>query len=133
MKSITRDELLAEMDAGDTVVVNVLAKIAYDKIRIKGSVSIPRNELVGGRWTELDRNKEIVVHCSSFSCGASREAADFLETKGFRVRAYEGGIKEWAEADLPVEGTISAKEYLVERYGRPSEMKEPDSTHLKDK
>ncbi len=120
MKSMTKDEVLAKLGVGELVVVNVLKREAYDKIRIKGSISIPRSELESGRWNELDRGKEIVVHCSSYECGASKMAADFLETKGFNVKAYEGGIKEWAEAGLPVEGTISAQQYLKERYGMPS-------------
>lgn len=120
MRSISKDELQAKFGSGDLVVVNVLKKEAYDKIRIKGSISIPRSELEGGRWTELDRSKEIAVHCSSYECSASRTAADFLESKGFNVKAYEGGIKEWAEAGLPMEGTISPKQYLAEKYGKPA-------------
>jgi len=67
---------------------------------------------------ELDKSKEIVTHCSSYECGASRMAAEFLENKGYIAAAYEGGIKEWAEAGLPMEGTISPQQYLVEKYGR---------------
>ena len=120
MRTITRDELAAELGSAHLVVVNVLAQGAFEKIRIKGSISIPRNELERGRWKELDRSKEIVVHCSSFECEASRTAARFLEEKGFDVRAYEGGIKDWAEGGLPTEGTISGKKFVEERYGRPA-------------
>ena len=116
---MSRDELASKLGSPSLVVVNVLAAGAYAKIRIKGSISIPRNELEQGRWRELDRSKEIVVHCSSYECEASRVAASFLEEKGFDVKAYEGGIKEWAEAGLPTEGTISAARFVEERYGNP--------------
>lgn len=119
MKTISKEELSRKLGSPDLVVVNVLAPPAYEKIRIKGSISIPRPELENGRWSELDKGKEVVVHCSSYECGASRAAAEFLENKGYNVAAYEGGIKEWAEAGLPMEGTISPQQYLVERYGRP--------------
>ena len=122
MQTISKSQLVSRLDSGDLVVVNVLKKEAYDKIRIKGSLSIPRKELELGRWQELDKQKEIVVHCSSYECTASRVAADFLESKGFRVKAYEGGMKEWAEADLPVEGSLSALQYLEERYGKPVQL-----------
>jgi rhodanese-related sulfurtransferase len=125
MKTISKDELVAKLNSRDLVIVNVLARPAYEKIRIRGSVSIPRSELEGGRWKELDSKKEIVVHCSSYECGASRMAAEFLEARGFDVKAYEGGIKEWAEAGLPMEGTISPKQYLEERYGKPSTYAAP--------
>lgn len=119
LKSITKDELSSELDSPRLTVVNVLAAGAFEKIRIRGSISIPRNELEQGRWKELDPSKEIVVHCSSYECDASRAAANFLEARGFNVRAYEGGMKEWAEAGLPTEGTISAKQFVEERYGKP--------------
>lgn len=116
MKTITKDELAEKMCRGGTVVVNVLAREGYEKLHIKGSISIPRNELERGGWENLDRTKEVVVHCSSYACGASRMAAEFLEAKGFNVRAYEGGIKEWAEAELPTEGRLSSAEFLAQRY-----------------
>ena len=119
VKSISIRELREEFDSTDVVVVNVLAPPAFEKIRIKGSISMPRMELEAGRWRELDRSKKIVVHCSSYECGASKAAAEFLEAKGYDVFAYEGGVKEWAEADLPMEGTVSPSQYLIDRYGRP--------------
>lgn len=120
MKSITKDELASKMGSGSIVVVNVLKREAFDKIHIRGSISIPRIDLEEGRWEELDKGREVAVHCSSYECGASRLAADFLESKGFDVKAYEGGMKEWCEAGLPVEGTISAQQFLLEKYGRPA-------------
>jgi rhodanese-related sulfurtransferase len=123
MKSITKEELQTRLGSPFMEVVNVLAPPAYEKIHIKGSIHIPLAELRAGRWKELDSSKEIVVHCSSYSCNASREAAEFLESKGLDVRAYEGGIKEWAEAGLPMEGTITPQQYLVEKYGKPESMK----------
>jgi rhodanese-related sulfurtransferase len=120
MKSISKDELRTKLDSGNIVLVNVLKREAYDKIRIRGSISIPRGELESGRWEELEREKEVAVHCSSYQCDASRMAANFLEAKGFNVKAYEGGIKEWCEAGFPVEGTIGAEQYLREKYGKPA-------------
>lgn len=122
MKSISKDQLSAKLGSPWLVVVNVLAPRAYEKIHIRGSVSMPRMELEQGRWKELDFTKEIVVHCSSYECDASRVAAEFLEAKGFDVSAYEGGIKEWAEAGLPTEGSITARQYLEEKYGKPESL-----------
>ncbi len=118
MNTVTREELLAKVGSPRCTVVNVLAPESYSKIHIKGSVSIPRLELEQGRWKELDSSKEVVVYCSSYQCDASRASAQFLEGKGFDVSAYEGGIKEWAEAGLPTEGALSARDYLQEKYGK---------------
>ena len=117
MKTISKDELAAKLGSPGTVVVNVLAPESYDKIHIRGSISIPRSELEAGRWNELDKGKEIVTHCSSYQCNGSREAAQLLEKHGFNVRAYEGGMKEWAEAGLPTEGRLTPQQFLIEMYG----------------
>lgn len=119
MKTVTRSELVGKLGSPGVVVVNVLARGAYDKIHIRGSISIPRSELEAGRWEELDRGKEIITHCSSYECEGSRAAARFLEEKGFNVKAYEGGMKEWVEAGLPTDGTVSPQQFLTERYGAP--------------
>ncbi len=125
MNTISTQELSTKLGSPWLVVVNVLALEAYDKMHIKGSISIPRKDLEGGRWKELDFTKEVVVHCSSYQCEASREAAKFLESEGFQVSAYEGGIKEWAEAGLPTVGKVSPKQYLEERYGKPHSLAAP--------
>ena len=122
MNTIGTEELSVKLGSPWLVVINVLPPEAYEKIHITGSVSIPRKELEGGRWKELDFTKEIVIHCSSYQCEASREAAKFLESKGFQVSAYEGGIKEWCESGLPTEGTMSSRQYLQQRYGRPESL-----------
>ncbi len=117
LNTMTRDELSSRLGSPRLVLVDVLSSEAFAKIRIRGSLSIPEQELEQGRWKELDNGKEIVVYCASYQCNASRVAAEFLETKGFEVSAYEGGIREWAEAGLPTEGTLSPGEYLREKYG----------------
>lgn len=40
-------------------------------------------------------------------------AVEFLESKGFDVRARDSGIKEWAEAGLPTEGGMASLEFLA--------------------
>ncbi len=124
MKTILREELASRLGSPGLIVVNVLAREGYEKIHIKGSISMPRAELERGKWRELPKTSEVVVHCSSPECGASKFAAEFLEARGFDVRAYEGGMKEWAEAGLPTEGRLSPREFLSQRYGaalpRPS-------------
>src|SRR5712692_3222239 len=132
MKTINKEELADKLGSPNLAVVNVLATTkpvgadrayeAYESIHIQGSVSIPRGELETGRWSELDKSKEIIVHCSSYECSASRKAADFLESKGFNVRAYEGGLKEWAEAGLPMEGKLTPQQYLAEKYKETAQM-----------
>jgi len=38
------------------------------------------------------------------------------------VKAYEGGLKEWAEAGLLMEGKLTPQQYLAEKYKEPEPM-----------
>ncbi len=60
-----------------------------------GGYLIPLTDLPN-RLDELDKGREIVVHCRS---GArSAQAAEFLMSNGFRdVKNLAGGILAWAE------------------------------------
>jgi rhodanese-related sulfurtransferase len=126
LNPISKGELESKLGSSEIVVVNVLeplrpkgadvAYASYDTIHIKGSISVPRSQLEAGRWKELDRSKEIVVHCTSYTCSSAPKAAEFLEKLGFNVRAYSGGIKEWAEAGLPMEGKVTTQQYLDEMH-----------------
>lgn len=103
VKTISKEELSGKLTAGVPVqVVNVLNPDSYKLGIIKGSLKIPLKDLEK-RAGELDKTREVVTYCASYRCRASGEAAHKLAGLGFNVRAYEGGIKEWKEAGLPVE------------------------------
>ncbi len=108
VETITKEELLKKMKEGKVQVVNVLDPEWYKLGIIKGSKKIPLDQLEK-RLSELDKSGEVVTYCANTQCTASSEAAKKLAKKGFKVRAYEGGIKEWKEADLPIEEAKSAK------------------------
>jgi rhodanese-related sulfurtransferase len=102
-KVITKDALDDKIKKGEPFqLLNVLDPKNYDLGVIKGSIKIPLAELEN-RSSELDNSKEIVTYCADKSCSASRKAAQMLAEKGFQVRAYVGGIKEWTADNLPVE------------------------------
>jgi len=104
IKTITKDELNNKMKSGTHFqLVNVLDPKDYSLGMIQGSRKIPLAELEK-RFTELDKNTDVVTYCASSECHASRKAAELLASKGFKVFAYEGGVKEWTAANLPVEG-----------------------------
>jgi len=101
MKTITlisKGELKKKIDHQEDIqIVNVLSPEYYHLGFIKGSFKIPLAELEN-RFDELDKSKEVVVYCASRDCQASKRAAELLEQMGFRVSAYEGGIKEWKKS-----------------------------------
>ena len=96
-REITVEELKQKMDAQerDLFVLDVREPQEFQICRIPDTVLIPLGD-VPKRIGELDRNKEIVVHCKS---GArSAKAAEFLRSSGFpRVKNLKGGILAWID------------------------------------
>lgn len=102
---LTKEEVLEHINNGTAVIVNVLGRPDYDKVHIKGSVSIPLDLLEQGELDELGSQKNVVTYCKSYTCGASKNAAMILREKGYNAMAYEGGIEEWEQSGLPVDGS----------------------------
>jgi len=109
VKTITKEELAQKLARNEPIqIVNVLSPDYYKLGIIKGSKKIPLDQL-DGRIHELDKTQEVVTYCANYMCTASREAARDLAKKGFKVRAYEGGIEEWTKSGLPLETQGSSK------------------------
>jgi molybdopterin/thiamine biosynthesis adenylyltransferase/rhodanese-related sulfurtransferase/molybdopterin converting factor small subunit len=99
---ITSVELKQRLDRGDTLkIVDVREPNEYQINRIAGSELIPLGD-VPKRYTELDPEAEIVVHCKMG--GRSAKAADFLRSVGFkRVLNLKGGILDWIDKVDPTQ------------------------------
>ena len=133
----------AEEKKSDVVVINVLSKQLYDDCHIKGSLNVPfmdeENPDISPieKFTkDLDKETKIVVYCSNYMCTASGEIAKKLSEMGFEnVWAYEAGMAEWYQENLPVEGTCNQK-YLAKKLEKPVNeshegFKEITTTELK--
>ncbi|UPT75127.1 MAG: rhodanese-like domain-containing protein [Elusimicrobiota bacterium] len=100
---VTKDELLERLAAGEALqVLNVLDPSRHSLGLIRGSLAIPYAELPR-RWSELDKSREVVTYCSDPASDRARMAAEWLGKRGFRASRYDGGIREWAAAGLPLE------------------------------
>lgn len=107
VKVMTKDALNEKIKKGEKFqLLNVLDPQYYNLGLIKGSKKIPLAEL-DKRSTELDKSQDVVTYCADAACSASRKAAELLAGKGFKVSAYEGGIKEWTAANLPVDAAAT--------------------------
>ena len=94
--AVTVEELKAKLDRGDgMVVLDVREPNEYQICRIAGSTLIPLGELPS-RTAELDRDRELIVHCKMG--GRSAKAVALLQERGFtRVRNLTGGILAWID------------------------------------
>jgi adenylyltransferase/sulfurtransferase len=92
----TVEELKARLDRGEKVfILDVRNPEEYQICRIAGSTMLPLPELPR-RFEELDRNREMVVHCKSGM--RSAKAIAFLRQQGFtKLTNLKGGILAWAQ------------------------------------
>lgn len=103
VEAISKDELYEILRAHRPIqLVNVLERENYKLGSIKKSVRIPLSELEN-RLMELDKSREVITYCANYDCEKSRRAAAILQSHGFAVRVYEGGIEEWKHAGLAVD------------------------------
>ena len=92
---LTVKELKRRIDAGEDVqLIDVREPYEYQIAHIGGKL-IPQND-VPNRLAEIDRDREVVVHCRS---GArSQRIAEFLQQAGYsNVVNLAGGILAWSD------------------------------------
>ena len=105
--TISREELSAKLDRGDVVkLVMALSRWAYDAKHIPGSLHFDAPDDL---YAAVRPDDEVVVYCSNVDCLASVALYRDLVRRGYRrVRRYAGGLMEWEEAGLPLEGSAVA-------------------------
>lgn len=109
MKNLSARQLKEMLDRKeDLYLINVLPRKAYDEKHIPGSVNVPVQEddfLTRIERIVSDKEAKIVVYCANESCNASPQAAEKLVDRGFKnTYDFEGGVKAWEEAHLPLAG-----------------------------
>ncbi len=92
----TVEQLKQRLDRGEKVfILDVRNPEEFQICRISGSVLLPLSSLPQ-RMGELDRDREMVVHCKSGM--RSQRAIDFLRQQGFtKLSNLKGGILAWAD------------------------------------
>jgi adenylyltransferase/sulfurtransferase len=92
----TVEELKGRLDRHENLfILDVRNPEEYQICRIPGSTLIPLPELPQ-RFRELDRERELIVHCKSGM--RSAKATQFLRQQGFqKVKNLKGGIHAWAD------------------------------------
>ena len=110
INGITREELRAKLDRGESVViVEALGPKYYEDAHLPGAINIPHTE-VDELAPELlpDRSAQIVVYCSNRACQNSPWAARRLDAMDYEnVYDYEDGKQDWIEAGLPTESGLA--------------------------
>ncbi|MEU9239676.1 metalloregulator ArsR/SmtB family transcription factor [Streptomyces shenzhenensis] len=104
---VTHQELLARVQAGDVVVLDVRPLEEYLAGHVPGAVCIPVAELAD-RVGELPGETEVVVYCRGAYCALAHDAVRLLTGRGRRAVRLSDGMLEWRLADLPVHAGATA-------------------------
>ncbi|MDA2936038.1 rhodanese-like domain-containing protein [Patescibacteria group bacterium AH-259-L05] len=107
-KEITREELKQKIDRKeDFILIDTLGEESYAKRHLPGTLCIDAHKDDFVEQVEkqiLDKNKEVIVYCASFSCQLSPYVAKKLVEAGYtNVKDFEGGLKDWEEAGYSFE------------------------------
>jgi rhodanese-related sulfurtransferase/DNA-binding HxlR family transcriptional regulator len=94
VEGIDREELVARLDRGDVVLVDVRPELEYRAGHIDGARSIPLDELEQ-RLADLPEDAEIVAYCRGPFCAYAHEAVRRLRGSGRSARRLEDGWPEW--------------------------------------
>ena len=102
--TVDREELKSKLDNGEPIqLVMALNRWAFDAKHIPGSLHFDDPDDL---YSSLQKDDEIIVYCSNVDCLSSVSLYRALVERGYRnVRRYAGGLLDWEEAGLTLEGS----------------------------
>jgi rhodanese-related sulfurtransferase len=106
IRTISREELKDKLDREEPIkLVMALNRWAFEAKHIPGSLHFDDPEDL---YAALGNGDEIVVYCSTVDCLSSVALYRALVDRGYRnVRRYAGGLIDWEDAGLPLEGKLA--------------------------
>jgi len=107
LPEISRETLREKLDRGDLfVLVDALSPMSFAMAHLPGAINLTPGWVDDRARRRIpDRDTEIVVYCQGAECHSSLLVANRLLELGYRnVLHYSGGVDDWAEAGLPLEG-----------------------------
>jgi rhodanese-related sulfurtransferase len=106
IETIGREELRAKLERGDDLkLIMALNRWAFDAKHIPGSLHFDTPDEL---YAAIHLEDEVVVYCSQVDCLSSVALYRDLVRRGYRnVRRYSGGLLDWEEAGLPLEGEFA--------------------------
>lgn len=97
VEGIGRDELVARLERGDVVLVDVRPHREFVAGHIPGALSIPLDELEA-RLTELPAGLDVVAYCRGRFCAFAEQGVRIIEAAGRTAFRLEDGLPEWRQA-----------------------------------
>ena len=107
IRTIGREELKEKLDGGaDVKLIMALNRWAFEAKHVPGSLHFDTPDEL---YAAVHPDDEVVVYCSHVDCLSSVALYRDLVQRGYRnVRRYSGGLLDWEDAGLPLEGEFAA-------------------------
>jgi rhodanese-related sulfurtransferase/predicted transcriptional regulator len=102
IEDIDRDELLARLETGDLLVIDVRPAEEHAAGHLPGAISVPPED-IDRLLDELPTDLEIVAYCRGPYCVYADDAIRTLTARGRPARRLREGIPEWRRIGGPVE------------------------------
>lgn len=101
--TVGREELKSKLDNDEPIkLVMALNRWAFDAKHIPRSLHFDDPDDL---YSALQKDDEIIVYCSNVDCLSSVALYRALLERGYsNVRRYAGGLLDWEEAGLTLEG-----------------------------
>jgi rhodanese-related sulfurtransferase len=105
IRTISRGELWHKLQRGDNLkLIMALNRWAFEAKHIPRSIHFDTPDEL---YAAVALDDEVVVYCSHVDCLSSVALYRELVRRGYRkVRRYAGGLLDWEDAGLPLEGTM---------------------------
>lgn len=105
IRTISRDELWEKIQRGDDFkLIMALNHWAFEAKHLPGSLHF---DTPAELFANVRPEDEVIVYCSHVDCLSSVAMYRELIRRGYQnVRRYSGGLLEWEDAGLPLEGTM---------------------------
>lgn len=106
VRTIGREELKGKLDRGEDIrLIMALNRWAFEAKHIPGSLHFDTPEEL---YAAVRPDDEVIVYCSHVDCLSSVALYRDLLRRGYRnVRRYSGGLLDWEDAGLPLEGAFA--------------------------
>jgi len=104
IEEVTADELLARLDKGRAVVVDVRPRPEYEAGHIAGARSVPIDDFETALG-QLPSSREIIAYCRGPYCVYADDAVRLLRERGYTARRLDSGYPEWHRAGHPTDRT----------------------------
>jgi rhodanese-related sulfurtransferase len=101
VETVDRDELVARLDRGEVLLLDVRPEAEFVAGHIAGARSVPIGEL-RKQLEALPSGAEVVAYCRGPYCVYADDAVRELRRRGFAARRLVDGFPEWKRAGLPV-------------------------------